>query len=145
MFVGTARSGRSHWLWNLRAEPRVRYWLAGREHMGTAFVFADGAARPASQMLPPLVRVVAEGLLPGAIACGWQFAVISPERVEPFLQKLPVDALWGVGPVTARKLRARGIERLVDVRTADARDLHGAVGSLAEWLQPLKIARPALD
>jgi DNA polymerase-4 len=51
------------------------------------------------------------------IASGWKkpdgLTVISPERVEPFLQKLPVDALWGVGPVTAKKLRARGIERLV--------------------------------
>src|SRR3954447_25418316 len=57
------------------------------------------------------------------IASGWKkpdgLTVISPDRVEPFLQKLPVDALWGVGPVTAEKLRAKGIERLVDVRTAD--------------------------
>ena len=57
------------------------------------------------------------------IASGWKkpdgLTVIAPERVEPFLQQLPVDALWGVGPVTAEKLRARGIERLVDVRTAD--------------------------
>jgi deazaflavin-dependent oxidoreductase (nitroreductase family) len=80
LFVGTARSDRSHWLRNLRAEPRVRYWLAGREHRGTAFVFVEDAPRPATQMLPPLVRVVAEGLLPAATVCGWQFAVISPER-----------------------------------------------------------------
>ena len=39
-----------------------------------------------------------------------------PERMEDFLQKLPVDALWGVGPKTAARLRAAGIERLVDVR-----------------------------
>src|SRR5262245_31819099 len=75
------------------------------------------------------------------IASGWKkpdgLTVISPERVEPFLQKLPVDALWGVGPVTARKLRARGIERLVDVRTVAAADLRATVGGLAEWLQQL--------
>jgi DNA polymerase-4 len=75
------------------------------------------------------------------IASGWKkpdgLTVISPERVEPFLQQLPVDALWGVGPVTAGKLRARGIERLVDVRTADPSMLREAVGSLAEWLQQL--------
>src|SRR5882724_3695255 len=51
------------------------------------------------------------------IASGWKkpdgLTVISPDRVDPFLQKLPVDALWGVGPVTEKKLRARGIERLV--------------------------------
>src|SRR6266581_182900 len=55
------------------------------------------------------------------IASGWKkpdgLTVIHPDRVEPFLQQLPVDALWGVGPVTARKLRARGIDKLVDVRS----------------------------
>jgi len=75
------------------------------------------------------------------IASGWKkpdgLTVISPERVEPFLQRLPVDALWGVGPVTAKKLRARGIERLVDVRAADAQLLRDTVGSLADWLRQL--------
>jgi DNA polymerase-4 len=75
------------------------------------------------------------------IASGWQkpdgLTVISPDRVEPFLQRLPVDALWGVGPVTARKLRARGIERLVDVRTADVQLLRDTVGNLADWLRQL--------
>src|SRR5881397_1406298 len=72
------------------------------------------------------------------IASGWEkpdgLTVIAPERVESFLQKLPVEALWGVGPVTAKKLRAIGIERLVDVRTAPLELLEKTVGSLAEWL-----------
>jgi DNA polymerase-4 len=75
------------------------------------------------------------------IASGWQkpdgLTVIAPERVEHFLQGLPVDALWGVGPVTASKLRARGIEKLVDVRQANPALLRDAVGSLAEWLEQL--------
>ena len=75
------------------------------------------------------------------IASGWQkpdgLTVIAPERVEPFLQGLPVDALWGVGPVTAARLRARGIDKLVDVRTADPAVLREAVGSLADWLEQL--------
>src|ERR1051325_5159240 len=75
------------------------------------------------------------------IASGWQkpdgLTVISPDRVEPFLQKLPVDALWGVGPVTAKKLRDKGIDRLVDVRAADPQLLRDAVGSLADWLRQL--------
>jgi DNA polymerase-4 len=75
------------------------------------------------------------------IASGWKkpdgLTVISPERIEPFLQQLPVDALWGVGPVTARKLRSRGIERLVDVRTVDPQALRDTVGSLADWLRQL--------
>jgi DNA polymerase-4 len=75
------------------------------------------------------------------IASGWKkpdgLTVIAPERMETFLQGLPVDALWGVGPVTARKLRARGIEKLVDVRAADLEMLRDTVGSLADWLQQL--------
>jgi DNA polymerase-4 len=75
------------------------------------------------------------------IASGWQkpdgLTVIRPDRIETFLQELPVDVLWGVGPVTARKLRQRGIERLVDVRGADPTVLREAVGSLADWLQQL--------
>ena len=75
------------------------------------------------------------------IASGWRkpdgLTVIAPEKIESFLQQLPVDALWGVGPVTARRLRERGIDRLVDVRSADPEVLRAAVGSLAEWLQRL--------
>jgi len=75
------------------------------------------------------------------IASGWQkpdgLTVIAPERVEQFLHGLPADALWGVGPVTARKLRTLGIETLIDVRRADADALRAAVGSLADWLQQL--------
>jgi len=63
--------------------------------------------------------------------------VISPDRIERFLAELPVDALWGVGPVTARRLRAAGIERLVDVRTAADEVLRRAVGSWAESLRRL--------
>jgi len=72
------------------------------------------------------------------IASGWQkpdgLTVIAPERVEQFLQQLPVETLWGVGPVTAKKLRAVGIARLVDVRSADRQLLLRTVGSLGEWL-----------
>jgi len=75
------------------------------------------------------------------IASGWNkpdgLTVIAPQRVESFLQELPVEALWGVGPVTANKLHRAGIKRLVDVRTADPERLHEVVGSLAEWLQQL--------
>ncbi|HEX7077051.1 MAG TPA: DNA polymerase IV [Candidatus Eisenbacteria bacterium] len=77
------------------------------------------------------------------IASGWRkpdgLTVVAPERVEWFLQQLSVDALWGVGPVTARRLRACGIERVVDLRTADPETLRNAVGSAAEWLRRLSV------
>src|SRR3989454_2713008 len=75
------------------------------------------------------------------IASGWKkpdgLTVIAPERVEEFLRELPVEALSGVGPVTAKKLRAIGIAQLLDVRAAEDERLHRAVGSLAGWLKSL--------
>jgi DNA polymerase-4 len=75
------------------------------------------------------------------IASGWKkpdgLTVISPERIEGFLHGLPVDALWGVGPKTAARLRAEGIDRLVDVRTAPDEILQRAVGSWAAGLRRL--------
>src|SRR5262245_8434172 len=75
------------------------------------------------------------------IASGYRkpdgLTVISPERVESFLQELPVEALWGVGPVTAKKLRTIGLEKLVQVRTVDMDLLRRTVGSLADWLRQL--------
>jgi DNA polymerase-4 len=79
------------------------------------------------------------------IASAWRkpdgLTVIAPERVETFLQQLPVDALWGVGPVTAARLRDRGINKLTDVRTADPTLLRDAVGNLADWLLRLAAGR----
>jgi DNA polymerase IV len=79
------------------------------------------------------------------MASGWKkpdgLTVISPDRIESFLSGLPVEALWGVGPVTARKLRAVGIERLVDVRTCDEEVLKQAVGSWAGGLRELSFGR----
>ena len=73
------------------------------------------------------------------IASGWKkpdgLTVIAPSRVEGFLEKLPVEALWGVGPVTAGKLRSIGITRLVDVRSAGDDALRAAVGSHADTLR----------
>ncbi len=75
------------------------------------------------------------------IASGWEkpdgLTVIAPERVESFLQKLPAEALWGVGPVTAKRLRSIGVIRLVDVRAVERSLLENAVGSLADWLVSL--------
>ncbi len=75
------------------------------------------------------------------IASDWDkpdgLTVIPVERVDAFLRQLPVDALWGVGPVTAKRLRAAGVVKLVDVRTADPQVLRRAVGSRIDWLRRL--------
>jgi DNA polymerase IV len=73
------------------------------------------------------------------IASSWKkpdgLTVIAPERMERFLQALSVDALWGVGPKTAARLRAAGFHRLVDIRAANSEALRAVVGSWAEGLQ----------
>ncbi len=107
---------------------------------------ATAVARRLKQRILDETRLTASaGVAPNKflakIASGWQkpdgLTVISPGRVEAFLQQLPVDALWGVGPVTAGKLRKIGIRRLVEVRAADPELLRRAVGSLAGVLKRL--------
>jgi DNA polymerase IV len=79
------------------------------------------------------------------IASGWKkpngLTVVAPERIESFLQDLSVDALWGVGPKTAEKLRTHGIEKLTDVRQRSADELSAIVGSHAGWLIELAHGR----
>ncbi len=79
------------------------------------------------------------------IASGWKkpdgLTVVAPERVEKFLQGLPVDALWGVGPVTATRLRERGIDKLTDLRARSVDELSEIVGSHAQWLIDLAHGR----
>lgn len=75
------------------------------------------------------------------VASGWKkpdgLTVIAPERVEWFLQQLTVDALWGVGPVTAHKLREIGAKKVVDLREIPLEVLRETVGSQAMWLRQL--------
>jgi DNA polymerase-4 len=84
---------------------------------------------------------VAPNKLLAKIASGWKkpdgLTVIPPWGVEAFLEKLPVEALWGVGPVTAGKLKEIGVVRLVDLRAAPAEALAKAAGSWAEHLRSL--------
>lgn len=77
------------------------------------------------------------------IASGWKkpdgLTVVPPSRVEAFLHQLDIDALWGVGPKTATKLRHHGLARLVDVRAASDDLLRSLVGKQAETLRSLAL------
>ena len=100
------------------------------------------ARRLKARVLEATALTVSAGVAPNKflakIASGWKkpdgLTVIAPERVEAFLAKLPVDALWGVGPKTAGKLAALGCARLVDVRAVDPAALRRVVGSFADSL-----------
>jgi DNA polymerase IV len=59
--------------------------------------------------------------------------VVAPDDERAFLDPLPVESLWGVGPATARRLRELGIETVGDLahmpRTALAAALGPASGA----------------
>ncbi len=54
--------------------------------------------------------------------------VVEPDRELAFLHPLPVERLWGVGAVTARKLHERGIRTVADVARLDETVLIAMLG-----------------
>ena len=72
--------------------------------------------------------------------------VVPPDRELAFLHPLPVERLWGVGEVTARKLRERGIRTVGEVarvpRTALVATLGPAAGRQLHALAHNRDPRP---
>ena len=109
----------------------------------------DVARRIKKEILTMTGLTASAGVAPNKflakIASGWKkpdgLTVVAPERVERFIKDLPVDALWGVGPKTAARLREHGLHTLADVRNRSTDDLRSVVGSLAGWLVDLAPGR----
>ncbi|WP_091672595.1 DNA polymerase IV [Micromonospora auratinigra] len=55
--------------------------------------------------------------------------VVPPQRELAFLHPLPVERLWGVGPVTAAKLRERGLRTVGQVARLDEPTLVSLLGA----------------
>ncbi|MCW2664198.1 MAG: polymerase [Mycobacterium sp.] len=56
--------------------------------------------------------------------------LVPPDRELAFLQPLPVRRLWGVGAVTAEKLRAHGLVTVADVAELSESTLASLVGAV---------------
>lgn len=54
--------------------------------------------------------------------------VILPEQAESFVAALPVDRFYGVGPVTAERMKAMGIETGADLRARTEQELRKHFG-----------------
>jgi DNA polymerase IV len=57
--------------------------------------------------------------------------VVPPDRELAFLHPLEVERLWGVGPITARRLRSRGITRVGQVAQLGEESLVSLLGLAA--------------
>ncbi|MFD2646649.1 DNA polymerase IV [Devosia albogilva] len=57
--------------------------------------------------------------------------VVPPENEVTFLHDLPVDLMWGVGPVTGRKLNEAGIRTIGQLAAMPGKSLESLVGVAA--------------
>lgn len=81
------------------------------------------------------------------------FVVISKEEeIQDFLDPLPIERIWGVGPKTAQKLHQINIKTIKELRSMDEIFLQTTLGSIGSQLfylsrgidhRPLEIAREA--
>jgi DNA polymerase-4 len=84
---------------------------------------------------------VAPNKMLAKIASDWrkpngQFA-ITPDKVEAFMQALPVRKIWGVGPKSAERFEAQGIKTCGDLQQLSRSDLIRRHGKWGEELYQL--------
>ncbi len=65
----------------------------------------------------------AAGVRPGA-----GVVVVRPGEEQSFVRPLPVERLWGVGPVTLQRLHTIGIRRVADLAAVDIVALRASLG-----------------
>ncbi|MFT6844909.1 MAG: DNA polymerase-4 [Flavobacteriales bacterium] len=59
--------------------------------------------------------------------------VINPEEVHELLGQLPIHQFYGIGKVTAEKMRQLGIHRGKDLRALEKEQLHRFFGNQGSW------------
>ena len=64
----------------------------------------------------------------GQLVAGPGVFLVTDEVEREWLDELPVRALWGVGPATAKKLDQMGLRLVRDIRAIEVRDLLPALG-----------------
>jgi DNA polymerase IV len=66
-------------------------------------------------------------------------SLIAPEQAAAFIEKLPIEAFHGVGPATAAKMKALGIETGADLKRWDRHQLLATFGKMGDFYY--KVAR----
>ncbi|CAN5154894.1 DNA polymerase IV [soil metagenome] len=114
---------------------QVAVRLRARVHAEVGLAISVGIAR--TKFLAKVASAVSkpDGLL-----------LVEPDREQEFLHPLPVERLWGVGAVTARKLHGMGIHtvgELAELEAAAAERMLGkAAGAHLHALARLRDPRP---
>jgi DNA polymerase-4 len=79
-----------------------------------------------------LAKLASEAAKPTAslagVAAGAGVVVVEPGQELAFLHPLPIEALWGVGPATAERLRRLGVTTVGALAVVPERVLEAAVG-----------------
>ena len=69
------------------------------------------------------------------------FVVVEPERIQEFLDPLPVERLWGVGRVASQSLRQIGVHTISQLRQLPLAVLRDRFGASGEHLWELAHGR----
>ena len=103
---------------------RVRADIADELDLGCSVGVAPNKflAKLASVHAKPIAR-------PDHIDPGEGVTVVEPGAERAFLDPLPVERLWGVGPATLDKLHRIGVTRVADLHLVDAAALTSALGA----------------
>ncbi|GAC1655174.1 MAG: hypothetical protein NVS9B12_06140 [Vulcanimicrobiaceae bacterium] len=67
--------------------------------------------------------------------------IVPPGEEAAFLSPLPLGRLWGIGPTTAARLTARGLDTIGDLAALDDSHLRALFGSWGEELRELARGR----
>ena len=97
---------------------------------------ADIAARLRARVLDEVGLPITVGIartkflakVASAVAKPDGLLVVHPDTELAFLHELPVERLWGVGPVTTKALHERGITRVAEVAALPVEVLVGMLG-----------------
>ncbi|AFQ44088.1 DNA polymerase IV [Desulfosporosinus meridiei] len=65
------------------------------------------------------------------------FVVVHPDKVQEFLDPLPIERIWGVGEKTAEQLHSHRINTVKDLRSLELKFLTKLFGSLGSQLYQL--------
>jgi len=77
-----------------------------------------------------LAKMASDSAKPGGLR------IVRPEEVQSFLDPLPVEELWGIGPKTAARLAEKGVRTVRDLREVSLpllRSWFGQKGGEALW------------